>query len=347
VYRQPARSSSLEYSVVIPVLEDEVTNAAGQIEINAPAVPDSGDGAPEQTREAPDRAQSHSRRTALRHSCGSSMAQVEMRCGGEDVGVNYPFAAAKAYDGYIGRWSSVVAAEFVTWLDVPERASWFDVACGTGALTSAVLSLRAPARVDATDPNPERIAFAQQTIRDARASFSVGDGTSIAASAGTYDAVIGGLAFPAIRDTAAALAEFKRVSKPKALVAGYVWDFDGEMQLLRFFWNAATELDPGAEESGDDERFSICQPERLAAAWRSAGLTNVAVRAIDALACFRNLDDLWTPFLSGDSPAQKYVQSLADDRRSTLRVLLQRRLPVAEDGSITLIARAWAVKGET
>lgn len=258
-----------------------------------------------------------------------------------------PFAAATAYDGYIGRWSSVVAAEFLTWLAVPKGARWFDVACGTGVLTSAILSRCDPVAVDATDPNPERIAFARRTIRDARASFSVGEGARIAAPDGTYDAVVGGLAFPAIRDTSAALAEFKRVSRPNGLVAGYVWDFDGEMQLLRYFWNAAAELEPAAEESGDDERFAICQPDRLDSAWRASGLHDVAVRAIDARARFKDFDDVWSPFLRGDSPAQKYVQSLGEQHRSDLRALFEDTLPVAADGSITLITRAWAVKGET
>jgi SAM-dependent methyltransferase len=258
-----------------------------------------------------------------------------------------PFAAAKAYEGYIGRWSSVVAIEFLAWLDVSKGARWFDVACGTGALTAAVLRGCEPARVDASDPNDGRIAFARQTIHDPRATFSVGGGTRIAATDGTYDAVIGGLAFPAIRDTPAALAEFKRIVKPGGVVAGYVWDFDGEMQLLRYFWNAAAEFEPAAEQSDDDERFAICHPQRLGAAWRGAGLADVEVRAIDAKARFTDFDDLWTPFSRGDSPAQTFVQSLDEHRRELLRAHLRSGLPVANDGSITLTTRAWAAKGRT
>jgi SAM-dependent methyltransferase len=255
------------------------------------------------------------------------------------------FAAARAYEGYIGRWSRVVAIEFLSWLEKPEHAGWFDVACGTGALTAAVLARCNPARIDASDLNPERIAFARETIVDARVSFTVGEGTTIAAADGTYDAVIGGLAFPAIRDTPAALGEFRRVSRPGGTVAGYVWDFDGEMQLLRSFWNAATELDAAAETSDDDERFAICHPDRLGAAWRAAGLDDVTVRAIDAQAHFVDFNDFWTPFLGGDSPAQKHVQSLDERRREQLRARVRDALPIAEDGSITLITRAWAVKG--
>jgi hypothetical protein len=134
------------------------------------------------------------------------------------------------------------------------------------------------------------------------------------------------------------------VTKSGGTVAGYVWDFDGEMQLLRYFWNTADELDPGAE-SGDDERFAICRPERLGAAWRDAGFSDVAVRAIDAQARFRDFDDFWTPFLRGEAPAQAHVQSLDPVHRTLLRDRLRAALPIAGDGSISLITRAWAAKG--
>jgi SAM-dependent methyltransferase len=256
-----------------------------------------------------------------------------------------PFAASKAYEGYIGRWSRVVAIEFLTWHDIPQHDGWYDVACGTGALTAAVLARCDPARIDASDLNAERIAFARQTIADPRVRFSVGEGTRVTAADRTYDAVIGGLAFPAITQTAAALAEFSRVTKPGGTVAGYVWDFDGEMQLLRYFWNAAAEFEPAAEASDDDERFAICHPDRLGAAWRAGGFENVAVRAIDAPARFADFDDFWMPFLHGTSPAQQYVQSLDERQRTLLRARLQDALPTATDGSIPLITRAWGVKG--
>jgi hypothetical protein len=37
--------------------------------------------------------------------------------------------------------------------------------------------------------------------------------------------------------------------------------------------------------------------------------------------------------------------SLSEERRAELRDLLRQRLPISVDGSISLIARAWAVKG--
>jgi hypothetical protein len=71
-------------------------------------------------------------------------------------------------------------------------------------------------------------------------------------------------------------------------------------------------------------------------------------RTIDAPAVFRDFDDYWTPFLSGrDLRAPGYVISLSADRRARLKERLRANLPIGADGSIHLIARAWAVSGST
>jgi 2-polyprenyl-3-methyl-5-hydroxy-6-metoxy-1,4-benzoquinol methylase len=42
------------------------------------------------------------------------------------------------YEPCVGRWSGLVAREFLAWLDPPAGLAWLDVGCGTGALTEAV-----------------------------------------------------------------------------------------------------------------------------------------------------------------------------------------------------------------
>ena len=62
------------------------------------------------------------------------------------------WAVGGAYEAYVGRWSRLVAVEFVRWLDVPAGRHWLDVGCGTGALTSTILALANPGRVVGVDP---------------------------------------------------------------------------------------------------------------------------------------------------------------------------------------------------
>lgn len=33
------------------------------------------------------------------------------------------------YEGYMGRWSRLVAREFLAWLAVPPQACWLDIGC--------------------------------------------------------------------------------------------------------------------------------------------------------------------------------------------------------------------------
>ena len=117
------------------------------------------------------------------------------------------------------------------------------------------------------------------------------------------------------------------------------------MELMRHFWDAAVALDPAIRAQDEGVRFPLCQPESLARLFARVGLHGVETRAIDAPTVFRDFDDYWSPFLGGQGPAPSYTMSLDEDRRATLRERIRARLPIAADGSIALIARAWAVRG--
>ena len=89
----------------------------------------------------------------------------------------------------------------------------------------------------------------------------------------------------------------------------------------------------------------MCRPDALQALWTEAGLDAVTVRAIEVPTVFADFDDFWQPFLGGQGPAPSYVASLSEERRLDLRELLSDRLITADDGSIPMMARSWAVRG--
>jgi hypothetical protein len=120
------------------------------------------------------------------------------------------------------------------------------------------------------------------------------------------------------------------------------------MRFLRHFWDAATQLDPSAQALDEGRsRFPLCRPEPLAALFTDAGLSQVETTGIEVERRFDRFDDYWQPFLGGQGPAGTYVTTLSEARRTELAEELRRRLPTADDGSITLTARAWAVRGST
>ena len=254
------------------------------------------------------------------------------------------WASGDEYEPYVGRWSRLVAVEFLEWLEVPAGCRWLDVGCGTGALTAAVLTRCDPAAVVGVDPSEGYVAWTASHVTDPRVRFEVGDATHL--PDGPFDAVVSGLVLNFVPDPAAAVQALTAAA-PGGVVAAYVWDYAGRMELMRHFWDAAVALDPHAEPLDEGARFPICQPDRLEKQWRDAGLTGVSSRAIDVPTVFRDFDDYWTPFLGGQAPAPGYCMSLDDDRRAALREYIRDRLPTAGDGSISLIARAWAVRGAT
>ncbi|WP_433466153.1 class I SAM-dependent methyltransferase [Spirillospora sp. CA-128828] len=258
------------------------------------------------------------------------------------------WSAGDAYEGYIGRWSRPVAEAFVRWLDVPAGRRWLDVGCGTGALTETVLTTADPERVVGVDPSEGFLAHTRERIGgDARATFQVGDARSLPVPDRGFDAVVSGLALNFMPGPRPAVAEFMRVTAPGGVVAAYVWDYAEGMAILRCFWDAATALDRAAAELDEGHRFTGCRPEPLARLWTDAGLGDVAVQAIEVPTVFSGFDDYWRPFLGGQGPAPGYVMSLDEEHRRALRELLRARLPFRTDGSISLTARAWAVRGRS
>ena len=255
------------------------------------------------------------------------------------------WASGDNYEPYIGRWSRLVAHEFLKWLAIPAGSQWLDVGCGTGALSQTILQFAEPAKIKGIDRSEGFIAFAKEHSQDSRVQFEVGDATALTAETGSFDAAVSGLVLNFIPQPDRAVAEMTRVARAGGLVAAYLWDYADRMQMIRHFFDAASALDPNAAELDEGRRFPICQPDALSQLFESTGLQHVEVRPIEVPTVFRDFDDYWSPFLGGQGPAPSYAMSLSDERRAALRERIRAGLPFSPDGSIPLVARAWAVRG--
>lgn len=255
------------------------------------------------------------------------------------------WVSGEAYEGYIGRWSRLVAHEFLNWLSVPTGRQWLDVGCGTGMLSKSILELTEPAEIKGIDRSEGFINFAKEHVRDKRVEFEVGDAESLTFDSASFDAAVSGLVLNFVPHPERALAEMARVTRPNGIVAVYVWDYAERMQLIRYFFDAAIALDPKADELDEGRRFPICQPDALGQLFESTGLQNVEVRPIEVPTIFRDFDDYWIPFLGGQGPAPSYAMSLSEEGRVALRERIRASLPFNSDGSISRVARAWAARG--
>jgi SAM-dependent methyltransferase len=265
-----------------------------------------------------------------------------------DVARAYVWGNTEAYEAYIGRWSRVAAATILRWLALPSGQRWLDVGCGTGALTQAILAGADPGAVLGVDPSADFIGAATAQIVDprVRCTFEIGDARSLPVPSDAYDVVIAGLVLNFVPEPETAVAEMVRAARRGGTVAAYVWDYGGGMQLVQTFWQAATSLDPAAAVHDPSMQFPLCNPEPLSALFASARLQAVTVQAIDVPMVFHDIDDYWQPYLlDGPSSAQRYTTSLGDEQRTALRERLRATLPIADDGTIPLIGRLWAVRG--
>lgn len=154
------------------------------------------------------------------------------------------FGDGGAYEHYVGRWSRPVGEMFLDWISQPSGLCWADVGCGTGALTETILKEANPERVIGVEPSEGFLGLAETSIEDQRAEFKIGDALSLPLDDHMFDVVVSGLVLNFVPDTTKALEEMRRIVKPGGTVAAYVWDYAGEMQLMRYFWNAVSELFP-------------------------------------------------------------------------------------------------------
>lgn len=251
----------------------------------------------------------------------------------------------ESYDRYMGRWSRQIAPRFLEWLEAEPGRAWLEVGCGTGALSAEIHARCRPGSQVGIDPSYGFIKLAKQKVKGSQIDFRVGDAQALPFAASSYDVVVSALVLNFIPDRHKALLEMRRVCRPGGIIAFYVWDYPGGgIEFMRKFWTTAVALDPGAADLTEDKRFPFCTREGLIEMAQNAELRGIEVTQIEVNTIFRDFDDFWQPFTLGAGPAPGYCASLDPGSRARLREKLHQELTGAEDGSITLKARAWAVR---
>jgi ubiquinone/menaquinone biosynthesis C-methylase UbiE len=250
---------------------------------------------------------------------------------------------AEIYDRFVGRYSPGLARAMCEAAGVRPGQRALDVGCGSGALVATLADVLGAENVAAIDPSEPFVDSARARVAGAR--ILVGSAESIPFAEGEFDATLSQLVVNFLTDPEQGLREMSRVTREDGVVAGCVWDYGGEMTMLRTFWEAAAALDPErALPLMESHTMRFARPEELAALWRSAGLEDVDVAPIVVEASYDDFDDLWSPFPTGVGPAGAYAASLDEAAQTALRDEFGRRLG-EPDGPFSLSARAWCAVG--
>ncbi len=255
--------------------------------------------------------------------------------------VAYTFDDASAYERYMGRWSRAAGPVFLNWLAAPGGASWLDVGCGTGIFTELILESTSPKSVAAVDPAAAQIEQARRGPAAQRAEFQAADAQALPFADNTFDVVASSLVLNFIPDRLQALAEMRRVARPGAIIAGYVWDY---IAGLNPNWPVRRGLEqlglcvpplPGTEDSSLDALSSL---------FDRTGLKDVSARPIEVSESYTDFDDFWQAQTPGYSPPTKIITALTDADRARLIETVRAVLPARQDGRIHYASRANAVK---
>jgi SAM-dependent methyltransferase len=249
---------------------------------------------------------------------------------------------AEAYDRHIGRYGSELAQALAGIAGVRPGQRALDVGCGPGALARELAALLGADRVAAVDPSEP---FAEACGRRLPGvQVEVAPAEALPFADGAFDHALSQLVVNFMTDPLAGVREMSRVTRPGGTVAAAVWDYAGEMTLLRRFWDAAVALDPAAAELDEGRSMPYCTPDELDGLWSAAGLAETRVAAVVAEAGYDGFEDLWQPLERGVAPSGAYAASLPPERREALKAELRRRLG-AGDEPFRLTARAWVVTG--
>ncbi|MEZ5012698.1 MAG: class I SAM-dependent methyltransferase [Chitinophagales bacterium] len=259
--------------------------------------------------------------------------------------VNDPWNEGELYTRYMGRWSSLAAEQFLRWLQMPAHLDWLDLGCGAGALSVAISRRNDPRKLYCIDPSAAFLEKTQKML-DMQATYAVGDAEHIPFADDNFDVVVSGLAMNFFPSMQAALQEICRATKPGGTIAAYIWDYAGVMDMLRIFWSAVIELDPAAKKLDEAVRFAQYTPAFLRQHFLQAKLEHIETGFMEIETVFQDMEDYWSPFLSGQGPAPGYVASLNENNRERLFRHLQNKLPIQRDGSLHLKARAIAIAGK-
>jgi SAM-dependent methyltransferase len=209
-----------------------------------------------------------------------------------------------AYARHVGRYGAALSSAHLDAAKVAPGDRALDVGCGPGTLLSELSRRLGVEHVVGVDPSQPFVDAARARIPGAEVRLAAAE--TLPFESDSFDVVLSQLVVNFMEDAMRGVTEMARVAR--RTVASCVWDYAGEMTMLRAFWDAALELDPEAPDQGRTMHY--CTSDELVALWKQVGLQDVETAALVVEAGYESFEDYWSPFTAGLAPSGAYCASL-------------------------------------
>ena len=246
--------------------------------------------------------------------------------------------AAESYDGFMGRYSRLLAPQLADLAGVRAGQRALDVGSGPGALTAELVTRLGAGAVTAVEPSAPFVAAAQARH----------PGVEVVQASAEAAAVPGRLvrrrARPARRplhDRSGRRVDGDAAGDPtgrrrrRLRLGSRRRPRPAERVLAASLVRSTPSVD-------DESNLAGVREGHLAELFAAAGLHAIEPAVLSISVEHPTFDAWWEPFTHGVGPAGSYVAGLDADRRAELREACRAALPLAP---FTLTARAWAARG--
>ena len=203
--------------------------------------------------------------------------------------------AADTYETRMGSAVHAVARHIASTLDLPPRASVCDNACGTGAVTQAILQAFPDAHVNATDNSAAMIRILSRLVTDHhwsdRVQTTVADSVKLPYAADTFDANLMSFGIFFTSDEVEAAREIYRTLKPGGKAIVTCWKASALFQII---FDVQRIIQPVSPLEGLPKLDAWCKEDTIKSVMQAGGFKDVTMTTLPVDLMGPTLDHLVT-----------------------------------------------------